>query len=190
MNTSIRFTLCNLSAALALGLSQPAMAQMGTPPPSSAPMASADAATSEMDKMFFLKAAQSGMFEVKAGEVAQKRGKSDEVKSFAGMMVTDHSQANTKLMALAMHHKVMLPKTLDAEHAAKLKTLKTVKKGDTFDMAYIDAMVMGHESTVALFEKASKGATSPDVKAFATETLPTLNQHLTMIKEIKAKMAS
>lgn len=191
MNKSIRLTLCSLSAVVAVGIYQPVAAQIGTatPIPSSTAAMPAMGTVSEMDKMFFMKAAQSGMLEVKAGEVAQKRASSDEVKSFATMMVNDHSEANTKLKSLAMQHKVMLPATLDAEHAAKLKKLQNTKKGKSFDMAYVDAMVMGHEMTVALFEKASSSATAPDVKAFATETLPTLNQHLTMIKEIKGKMA-
>lgn len=190
MLKSTTLTLCALSVVAALGFAQPAAAQIGTatPPPSTAAMPASDASTGMMDKTFFMKAALSGMFEVKAGEVAQKRSGNGEVKSFATMMVSDHSEANAKLKALAMQHKVMLPAKLDAEHAGNLKKLQGTKKG-SFDMAYVDAMVMGHETTVALFEKASTEGTSPDVKAFATETLPTLKKHLAMIQETKAKMA-
>jgi len=42
-------------------------------------------------------------------------------------------------------------------------------------------MLDDHVKDVAAFEKESTSGTDPDVKAFATKTLPTLKQHLKML---------
>ena len=49
-------------------------------------------------------------------------------------------------------------------------------------------MVKDHEKDVKEFETVSKGEGDADVKAFATKTLPTLQKHLEMIKEIEGKL--
>jgi len=45
-------------------------------------------------------------------------------------------------------------------------------------------MLADHKKDVAEFMHQSTSATDPDVKAFATNTLPTLREHLKMIEEI------
>ncbi len=49
-------------------------------------------------------------------------------------------------------------------------------------------MVAAHEKDVTAFEATANGAVDADVKAFATKTLPTLKQHLEMIRAIAGKM--
>jgi putative membrane protein len=45
--------------------------------------------------------------------------------------------------------------------------------------------VTAHEDTVKLFQKASADAKDPEVKAFATKTLPKLQHHLQMAQDLK-----
>ena len=45
-----------------------------------------------------------------------------------------------------------------------------------------------HKKAVKAFEKASNEAKDADVKAFATKTLPTLKEHLTMAEELQNKV--
>ena len=67
---------------------------------------------------------------------------------------------------------------------AKLKTLGM--RDDGFDKAYAEGVgVSAHEDAVKLFEDASKNAKDPEVKQFATETLPILQQHLQMAKTLE-----
>ena len=129
------------------------------------------------DQEFYDKAAISGLFEVKASEVAAKRATNPKAKSFAEMMVADHSAANAKLKALAAQKKVVLPSALDKAHQNDLDKLNKAKPGKDFDEAYADLMEDGHDKAVKLFEDASKNAKDPDVSAFAAATLPTLRQH-------------
>ena len=52
------------------------------------------------------------------------------------------------------------------------------KKGKDFDKAYAKAMVDGHKDVIKSFEDEAKDGTDPDIKAFASEQLPTLHHHL------------
>ena len=62
-----------------------------------------------------------------------------------------------------------------------------VDKGGNVDKKYIHEMVEDHEDTVKLFEKASKSEDA-DVAAFAQKTLPTLQHHLQMAKDLKKSL--
>jgi putative membrane protein len=49
-------------------------------------------------------------------------------------------------------------------------------------------MVKDHEKDVKEFEKAAKDAKDPDVKTWATNTLPTLKHHLDMARTTQKKV--
>jgi putative membrane protein len=135
---------------------------------------------------FWSNAAQGGMAEVELGKLAVQKSQNADVKKFAQMMITDHSKANDELKALAAKKNVTLPTNLGSHQSAvdKLTTLT----GKDFDTAYVETMVSDHEKTVELFKKRAEDSSDADLQAFAKKTLPTLEAHLKMIKEIKGKM--
>jgi putative membrane protein len=134
------------------------------------------------DKMFFTKAAIGGMTEVQAGQLAEEKGTTDEVKAFGKKMVDDHTEAGDKLKALAESKSVTLPAALDAKHQATIAQLNATS-GPAFDTAFEQAMKKGHADTIALFQKAAKSSDA-DVASFATSTLPTLKSHAATIPGI------
>ena len=142
------------------------------------------------DLKFIRAAAQAGMDEVALGRVAAEKGTSDEVKKFGQHMVDDHSKANEELMTLASNKGVDLsadkPKMEKKSQKAVDKLSK--KEGAEFDKDYVDGMVKDHEKAVDEFQKASETVKDEDLKKWAAQTLPTLQAHLNMIKDIQAKM--
>ncbi len=135
------------------------------------------------DKQFVKKAAQGGMAEVELGQLAKERGSSDAVKQFGQRMVDDHSKANDQLKQLASNKGVDLPSTLDAkDEATKMKLSKL--SGEAFDRAYMKDMVTDHTKDVSEFRHESQSAKDPDVKNFASQTLPTLEEHLKSAKSV------
>jgi putative membrane protein len=56
--------------------------------------------------------------------------------------------------------------------------------GDRFDKEYMNHMVSDHKKDVSEFRSASKSKDA-EVKQFASETLPTLEQHLQMAQSIQ-----
>lgn len=131
----------------------------------------------EDTRTFMTKAAGGGILEVELGQLAQQNAGSERVKNFGQMMVTEHTQANNDLKAVAGQKNVTLPETIPAEHQHHKDDLSR-KKGAAFDKAYMKMMVDDHKKDIDEFEKASKNATDPDVKNFATQKLPVLRKHL------------
>jgi putative membrane protein len=144
------------------------------------------AADKSPDADFFKHAAEAGIAEVEAGQLAEQKGSSQAVKDFGAMMVKDHTAANDKLKSIAASENVDLPgKPGVKDMAAKAKL--EVLSGDAFDKAYIKNQVGAHQQAVALFRKEAASGQDAQAKAFATATLPTLKSHLKKIDEIAAE---
>jgi putative membrane protein len=137
------------------------------------------------DASFYKKAAEGGMAEVEAGNLAQSKANSQKVKEFGAMMVKDHSAANDKLSALAASKDVTLPTSSSVGQMATRAKLE-VLTGDTFDKSYIKGQIDAHQSTLALFRKEIASGQDPDAKAFAAATMPTIRSHLKAISLIAA----
>jgi putative membrane protein len=137
------------------------------------------------DASFFKNAAEGGISEVDAGNLAQQKGSSQAVKDFGAMMVKDHTAANDKLKALAASKSISLPTSGSMGQMATKAKLE-VLSGDTFDKSYIKGQVKAHRDTIVLFKKEIASGQDADAKAFAAATLPTIQAHLKKINAIAA----
>ena len=144
-------------------------------------------AMSPEDKEFVSKSGMGGLFEVQAGNLALQKASSADVKSFAQRMVTDHGKANAELASLATAKGVALPTELEGPEESAYEHLQSLS-GAEFDKAYMQHMVEDHNKAVAEFDKASTSATDADVKAWAGKTLPALQEHSAMAKDIAQRM--
>ena len=144
-------------------------------------------ALSDDDKKFMNEAAQGGMAEVKLGQLASEKAVSADVKAYGKKMVEDHTNANTELKAVAAKKGLTLPTEMNAEQKSDYDELSKLS-GAEFDKKYVSMMVEDHEKDVADFKDQSEDGKDVYAKGFAAKTLPTLQKHLDMIKEIKGKM--
>ncbi len=140
------------------------------------------------DTHFAKEAAQGGMAEVKLGQLAQDKGASDSVKNFGKRMVDDHSKAGDKLKDVASQENITLPTDISAKDQATYDRLSKLN-GAAFDRAYAKDMVKDHEADVAAFQKEANGGRVDSLKGFASDTLPTLRDHLTEAKEMTKSLA-
>lgn len=150
-----------------------------------APLAAAPLAlgADNPDATFFKKAAESGIFEVDAGNQAQQKASLQPVKDFGAMMVKDHSAANSQLQTLAASKNISLPKSASVGQMTEKGKLD-VLSGDTYDKSYIKGQIKAHREAVALFKKEIASGQDADAKSFAQQTLPTLQQHLKAARDI------
>jgi putative membrane protein len=135
---------------------------------------------------FISEAYYDGMKEIEAGKLAQQKGQAKEVKDLAAMMVKDHTEMGEKLKALAASKNIALKESLSQEDLDEIRNTK--KTGKDFDRWYAAEMVDDHEDAVEDFEKQSKDAKDPEIKALATEGLPKLQHHLEMSKTTRDKV--
>jgi putative membrane protein len=138
----------------------------------------------EDDADFAVEAASGGMMEVQLGTLALSKATSPDVKSFAQMMVDDHTKANNELKTLAQQKNITLPATLDDEHQRKFDNLNE-KTGEDFDKDYIDLMVKDHKEDVRKFEDEGKDGKDADLKSWASGKVATLRHHLEEAQRIQ-----
>jgi putative membrane protein len=160
------------------------------PPPQPGPRSTAATPAPET---FFDKAVEINEAEVQLGQLANTKAQSDRVKTYAQMLVKDHSAALQKLQRLQTDSARNAP-ALSVQHQ-ELKTRLSGLNGAAFDHAYIDAMVMGHRDAVKLFEQEIAAApsrpqpaskpTDAEVTTVAKELLPTIKSHLEEAEKIQ-----
>lgn len=139
---------------------------------------------SQVDREFMVKAAQGGMAEVQFGQLALQRASSNPVRQYAQRMIQEHTKANNELMALAKAKGVTLPTTI-GEKNEQLRQRLSKLSGARFDREYMrEAGVKSHEDQAKLFERQVERGQNPDVKAFASKTLPVVQKHLQQAEQI------
>ena len=137
------------------------------------------------DRHFITQATEDGHAEVALGKLAQQNGANKVVKDFGQRMVADHGTANEELAGIATKLGITPP---SAKHKADMKKLSKLKAAD-FDREYAEHMVKDHEKAVTLFEKEARNGEAPELKAFASKTLPVLQEHLKMAKAMQSRIA-
>lgn len=138
----------------------------------------------EDDADFAVEAANGGMMEVQLGTLAAAKASSPQVKQFGQMMVEDHSKGNNQLKGLASQKNISLPTAMDDAHQRKYDNLQE-KSGDDFDTEYMDLMVKDHKEDIDKFEKEAEDGKDPEVKAWASATVPVLRHHLEEAQRIQ-----
>ena len=134
---------------------------------------------------FVKEVAISDMFELQSNKLGEERGNAQE-KTFAAMMIKDHTKTSDELKALVKSGdvKAELPTQLDSSHQSKLDKLGGYK-GDDFTSEFASQQVSAHKDAVSLFERHAKGGDNPKLKDWAGRTLTALQHHLEMAQALK-----
>lgn len=146
-------------------------------------------ASSSADHAFVMEAASGGMMEVELGRMAGSQASNDDVKKFGQRMVDDHGKANNDLSALAQKKNIKLGAEMEKKHAAVRDHLSKLN-GAAFDKAYMQHMVTDHQKDVAAFQHEAKMGKDPDVKTWASQVLPTLQDHLRQAKQVSSELGA
>jgi putative membrane protein len=145
-------------------------------------MANTNGQVSSSDRKFMEKAAQGGIAEVQLGKLATEKANDDAVKQFGQRMVDDHSKANDQLKQLASQKGVTLP-TEPEKSAQKEHDRLSKLSGSAFDREYMKHMVSDHKKDVSEFKSEINKVKDADLKQWAQNTLPVLEEHLTLAQQ-------
>ena len=169
---------------------QPSMGQTGRTNPTMSPQTQPTTDPTHMqtsmkadDRKFVKDAAIGGMTEVELGKLAGEKGSSDAVKQFGQKMIDDHTKANDELRKVAAAQSLSVPDSIDSKHRARIDKLSKLP-GAEFDRAYIKDELKDHQQDVREFQDEAQNGNIPALKDFAAKTLPTLQEHLTMAKDL------
>jgi putative membrane protein len=139
------------------------------------------------DNKFLVNAAQGGMAEVEMGRLAEQHASSDQVKKFGQQMVTDHSKINDQLKKVASKEGETVPTEVNAKEKATIDKLSNLN-GAEFDHAYMTDMVKDHKEDVSEFKKEADSGDNPELKAFASQNLPTFQEHLKLAQDVETQV--
>jgi putative membrane protein len=133
---------------------------------------------------FVKEVAISDMFEIQASQMAEQKSDAN-TKTFADEMLADHQKTSAQLKAEIDSGKVnaVLPTELDSTHQEMLAKLQTLN-GGAFAKQYQKDQISAHKEAVSLFQRYAKGGDNPELKQWASDTLPTLQQHLAMAQKL------
>jgi putative membrane protein len=134
---------------------------------------------------FVKEAAMSDMFEIQSSQLAQQKADAP-TKAFAEKMVTDHTKTSSELKSMVSGGKVKgvdLPTDMSSSQKSMLDKLKGLN-GNDFNKQYHSDQVSAHKDAVSLFERYGKGGDNPDLKDWASKTLPDLQGHLKMAQDL------
>jgi putative membrane protein len=127
----------------------------------------------QKDVAFIQKAAGGGQQEVENGKLAEKQGKSADVKRIGARMVADHTRTNKELTALATRKGVKFD-----TRGVKAQNIGAAD----FDRTYLKLLEVNHKSDIADFEREAKSGDDHELKSWAAKTLPMLKEHLAMVQ--------
>lgn len=134
---------------------------------------------------FIRKAAEGGLAEVRLGQLALERGSSPQIRDYGKRMVSDHQKANDELRNFAQGwgYREFPEKVTDRarENYDNLARLS----GAEFDRAFVRQMIKDHEETVELFRREAENGQNQQLKSWAKNTLPVLEQHLQDVRNLE-----
>ncbi len=142
---------------------------------------------SSKDKKFVDKALRGGMLEVALGKEAARKTTNSEVKTFADRLVQDHTKANQQLTQIAQKEGLQVPNEMGSKMEKKLKSFAKLH-GTDFDRKFLSLEVKDHKDDIKDFNNEAKGGSNPGIKDFASQTVPQLQEHLSMAQSLDQKL--
>ncbi|WP_053155690.1 DUF4142 domain-containing protein [Pseudomonas sp. P1.8] len=145
----------------------------------------ASSACAQSPAEFINDASAQGMADIEASRLAHQKSESKEVKDYTIVVINDRTTANQHLAKIAKQ--LDLPVAPREEVVEKAKALMPeVLEGASFDEAYAASQVKTTEQAIEQLEQTAQTTDVPQIKAFAEETLPKLQNHLQMARTLQA----
>ena len=141
--------------------------------------AGAAPAQSEANAVFFEAAGTLGLAEVRFAQLAEAKAANPAVRSFAAKMNTDQTMVNEQLAALAQSKGVAPPSNMDGAHEGAYQQLQSLS-GPAFDRAYVAGQLQDTTMMIQAFRAEADSGKDPQVRSFAQQYLPMMQQRLQM----------
>jgi putative membrane protein len=138
---------------------------------------------SASDKKFVQEALQGGTAEVELGKLAAQKANGEDVKQFGQKMVDDHTKLGDQMKEVAQKEGISVPSDVSAKDKALQMKLQSLS-GDSFDKAYIKAMLKDHQHDLSEFKKEADSGNDTSIKDAASQGQQVISEHFKMIQEI------
>ncbi len=175
MRRSLRYA--PLLALLALTL--PALAQGGEQGQDQ------QQAAGQLDTLFVQAAADGDMYEIESSQVViDTVGDDQELADLAQRIIDDHVAASERLQELAADVGAEMPPEMSAGKRFKVEQLRALS-AEQLVQAYLLQQEIAHIDAITLYTAYAQLGQHEGLRAFAEETLPTLQEHLQMVQSLR-----
>jgi putative membrane protein len=158
-----------------------AAAQTAAPP-------EAPATLNAIDFNFVGQANLGAPFQIDSGRLAETKGTSAAIRSYAHLMVTTHIPVVDALNVILKKKNVVPSNTLlHGAYDAMISTLEADRRA-AFDRNYVNGQVEYQKGNAALFEQELQNGNDPELKEFARQTLPKIVDHLHRAEKLAAEL--
>ncbi|MCP1443888.1 putative membrane protein [Pseudomonas sp. GGS8] len=145
----------------------------------------ASSAFAQSPAEFVNEASAQGLADIEASRLAHQKTASKEVKDYTIVVINDRTTANQHLAKIAKQ--LDLPVAPREEVVDKAKALIPPMKDDaSFDQAYVASQMKTTQEAIEQLQQVAQTTDVPQIKAFAEETLPKLQNHLQMARALQA----
>jgi putative membrane protein len=131
--------------------------------------------------------------QVALGKVAADSAANAEVRAYAALMVSEHSEMNASLQSLARRlglHAVEEPASeRQTARAAELQHELHRLEGLAFDRAYMAGMVRDHRHSMQVLSSADSSTSTPALDSAIAESITRVQAHLDRAQEIARGIA-
>jgi putative membrane protein len=185
--------LASVAALLALACSSKNDASSGATAASSTGSGSGSVKPEPLtDAIIIAKESAGDTAEVVIAEYAAAHTAHPDVKSFAKMLISDHSKGKREVDSLTRKLSIVPQRPADdttsAEIAHTINHLATLK-GQDLDTAFINHEIQDHQSDIADAQKAIAAAQNPDLKQLVQKSISELQKHLDAAQAIQRKLS-
>lgn len=126
--------------------------------------------------------------EIRLGELAMQKGRSQDVRNFGRRLRNDHQMADRRVTNLAAREGIRLVNPPMTRHERTVNRRLRYARGHQFDREFMDAMADGHTQTIQDLSQARRDLRDPQVRRLVGNTLPALRHHRKMAREIQQNL--
>ena len=139
------------------------------------------------DKQFLKMAADANMMEAHLGQMAEAQASAETVKNFGKTLDQDHTKSYSQLQQVATKDGESIPTGINVGQNKSIEQLMHMK-GKSFDRSFVLHEIQDHQKAIAEFKREAQRGENPDLKSYAQQTLPVLENHLHQAQDLaKAK---
>lgn len=130
---------------------------------------------------YVMKAGASDLYERESSRLLLQSTANPGLKSFAQMMVTDHTASTADVKAAAMKARVKVtPPKLNPEQSRNMAVLRAAKGADR-DALYVTQQKASHQQALMLQQDEASNGKPASLKMVASKIVPVVQHHIEML---------
>ena len=139
------------------------------------------------DGDFLRRAAEDNAFAIEYAVWSRAHGKSEAVRGTATELLAQETKLGDDLRKLAVHKHVLLREKINDRDAAERSRIDSIHSGDT-DQSFVEQLLRRYDQEMVGFQKEADSVADPDIRAFASAGVGTLEKHRKLMEALVGKI--